>query len=134
MSKTRNTTRAPYALLVRTDGTFQILDWPSTEDTGLRLKALYVTIDCDRVDAVDAPGLTMWVDDEGLIKDNPAQNILATALLAKHRKVHQMYFGHAVFTGGTDRHGNSLGLTEDAVLRLVQLLLEWAPIPAQRTH
>ncbi|WP_327667929.1 MULTISPECIES: DUF3846 domain-containing protein [unclassified Streptomyces] len=120
-----------FALLVRTDGQFRLLDWPANDDQ--HLKILYAACDCDHIDAVQITDhLTMWVDDEGMLNDS-ALNQGATLLYALHRPLHQPYFGHALFTGGADAEGNTLGLTELEATRLVEIYLTAGTIPAQRT-
>ncbi|MEU3708363.1 DUF3846 domain-containing protein [Streptomyces anulatus] len=120
----------PQALLIRTDGSFELLDWPERDQLG----ALYRAIGCQNIDAVDiTTELTMWLDDEGLINGS-AVNRSATLLYAAHRPPHQRYHGDAVITGGTDRHGNTLGLTPDQVARLIEMHLSTVGvnIPTQR--
>lgn len=131
MSNTKTTNTAEkFALLLRTDGTFCLIDWPAEG----HLRLLYTAIDCDRVDAVRVTQkLTMWVDDEGMVNDSPA-NLSATHLYAHHHEPHQAYYGNAVFTGGADRHGNTLGLTPDQILELVEQHLTSIFIPAQRSN
>ncbi|MEU8701679.1 DUF3846 domain-containing protein [Streptomyces sp. NPDC048680] len=125
-------TQRPHALILRTDGSFQAIDWP----TDGHLNILYTGIGCTAVDAVDvSPTLTMWIDDEGLINGSPV-NRPATILYAINKEPHQHYHGNVVITGGTDRHGETLGLTEDQVTSLVEFHLTFATaaVPAQRTE
>ncbi|MFI7005558.1 DUF3846 domain-containing protein [Streptomyces sp. NPDC050145] len=129
-----NTRTEPgFALLVRTDGRFRLLDWP--ENDNQHLKILYAACDCTHIDAVTVTeALTLWVDDEGML--NGAEfNAPATRLYALHRPPHQPYFGQALFTGGTDPQGNTLGLTADEAAHLLQMLLTLGGghIPTQRT-
>ncbi|MFI0243176.1 DUF6573 family protein [Streptomyces sp. NPDC016845] len=131
MSNTRTT--PGFALLVRTDGQFTLLDWPASDDD--QLKILYAACNCDHVDAVQiTETLTMWLDDEGMI-NQAAMNPGATHLYSLYRPLHQGYYGHALFTGGADLEGNTLGLTKDEAAHLVeQYLTAGIPrIPAQRT-
>lgn len=90
-----------FAVLIRTDGQFRLLDWPTgTDET---MKVIYTAVDCTHFDAVHvAPDVTMWVDDEGMVNGSTA-NVSATWLYALHQPPHQMYYGHALFTGGADR-------------------------------
>ncbi|MBO1332550.1 DUF3846 domain-containing protein [Streptomyces sp. VRA16 Mangrove soil] len=125
-------TTTSFALLIRTDGRFRLLDWPATEND--RLKLLYAALDCDHIDAAQiTERLTLWVDDEGMLNDSPA-NPCATRLYALHRPAHQTYYGHALFTGGADAEGNTLGLTTDEAAHLVEMHLTAGRIPAQRTR
>ncbi|MFD9545443.1 DUF3846 domain-containing protein [Streptomyces sp. NPDC060022] len=122
----------PHALLLRTDGTFEVLDWPTGSHA--HLKTLYNAIGCHCVDAVDiTPDLTMWLDDEGICVDSPV-NVPATRLYAAHQTLHQHYYGHAVITGGTDRDGDTLGLTQEQVIALIETHLTglYISIPTQR--
>jgi hypothetical protein len=67
---------------------------------------------------VDCVGLTptadLWVNDEGLYLcgPNPVATVLAHVLA--NRDLAQPLFGPAVFTGGVDEEGTTLGLTADA--------------------
>ncbi|MFG3142753.1 DUF3846 domain-containing protein [Streptomyces sp. NPDC048211] len=119
-----------HALILRTDGEFEIIDWPADG----HLAILYRAIDCRNVDAVDiSTTLTMWVDDEGLINGAPV-NHGATILYALHKEPHQHYHGTTVITGGTGRHGETLGLSKDEIASLVEFHLTFIPlrIPGQR--
>ncbi|GAA2345235.1 DUF3846 domain-containing protein [Streptomyces kunmingensis] len=125
-------TTTSFALLIRTNGEFRLLDWPANDND--HLKILYAACDCDHIDAVRiTESLTMWLDDEGLLNGSIA-NYGATRLYALHRPPHQAYFGHALFTGGTDAQGNTLGLTPDEAAHLVEQYLTAGRIPAQRTR
>ncbi|WP_331728765.1 DUF3846 domain-containing protein [Streptomyces anulatus] len=120
-----------FALALYADGTFQMIDWPTTRT----LQTLYTEIGCQNVTAVDmTDDLTMWLDDEGLINGSPV-NVGATALYAAHRPPHQLYHGTAIITGGTDRHGDTLPLTLDQLSTLLTLHLSLcdAKIPGQRS-
>ncbi|WP_394426871.1 DUF3846 domain-containing protein [Streptomyces sp. SGAir0957] len=124
MPSTRTTTG--FALLVRTDGQFRLLDWPADNHQ----KVLYAACDCDTYDAVQiTERLTMWIDDEGVYTQAP--NFGATRLYALHRQPHQLYHGHALFTGGADAHGNTLGLSADEAAHLVEQYLTGGRIPTQ---
>ncbi|GGO58788.1 DUF3846 domain-containing protein [Streptomyces lasiicapitis] len=130
MPNTRTTTS--FALLIRTDGQFRLLDWPADDND--HLKILYAACDADHIDAVQiTERLTMWVDDEGMLNNAPP-NLGATRLYALHRPPHQAYYGHALFTGGADAEGNTLGLTQDEAGHLVEQYLTGGRIPAQRTR
>ncbi|MET9097192.1 DUF3846 domain-containing protein [Streptomyces cyaneofuscatus] len=122
-----------HALILRTNGEFEIIDWPAT---GARshLETLYRAIDCHAVDAVEiSPTLTMWLNDEGVITGAPI-NRSATILYALHNEPTQHYVGNVVLTGGIDRHGETLGLTNDEIAALVEMHLTFIPVtvPGQR--
>ncbi|MFH8439308.1 DUF3846 domain-containing protein [Streptomyces sp. NPDC018007] len=120
-----------FALVLRPDGVFKVIDWPKDG----HLPILYREIGCTAVDVVDlSRTLSMWLDDEGLINGSDA-NCAATILYALHHAPHQTYHGTVVLTGGTDRHGDTLGLTKDKVAELLEFHLTFsgARIPSQRT-
>ncbi|MFE3519683.1 DUF3846 domain-containing protein [Streptomyces sp. NPDC059166] len=122
-----------YALILRTNGEFEILDWP-TIGAGGHLEILYRAIDCQAVDAVDiSPRLTMWLNDEGLMTDAPV-NRPATILYAIHNEPHQHYVGNVVITGGTDPRGETLGLTNEDIAGLIEFHLTFlsVAVPGQR--
>ncbi|MGW7433352.1 DUF3846 domain-containing protein [Streptomyces sp. NPDC054861] len=129
----KTTTTEAHALLICADGAFRVIDWPGTSANAL--KTLYSALGCGNVAAVDmSDKLTMWLDDEGIINGSPA-NRPATFLYALYQAPHQVYYGDAVITGGTDRHGNTRGLTRDQLCELIEqhLMTTDVFIPAQRT-
>ncbi|MGW8769010.1 DUF3846 domain-containing protein [Streptomyces sp. NPDC055815] len=122
MPETGKPAATSYALLVLPDGMFKVIDWPA--NSGETLKTLRTEIECSMVDVVDiTPNLSMWIDDEGLYSENPYVNVAASYLFSRYATPHQPYLGNAVFTGGTDKDGDTLGLSEDQTLELVQHLL-----------
>ncbi|RII06834.1 hypothetical protein DSC45_35325 [Streptomyces sp. YIM 130001] len=124
-------TKSGFALLIRTDSLFRVLDWPAS-DAG-HLQVIRAACDCDHFDAIRiTDNLTMWLDDEGLLNGAP-YNPGATLLYAQHHPLHQPYHGHALFTGGADAEGNTLGLTDHELTDLVEQHLAPTVIPRQRT-
>ncbi|MDX2290663.1 MULTISPECIES: DUF3846 domain-containing protein [Streptomyces] len=122
-----------FALLVRPDGFFKIIDWPA--GTGQTLATLRAEIECSTVDVFDAtPTLSMWVDDEGLLVESPYENVPAALLLFRYCVPPQRYFGNAVFTGGADENGDTLGLTEGQTLELVGHVLTIHAMAEQSGH
>jgi hypothetical protein len=93
---------------------------PATLDPTDVLADLYRMIGCRTVDVVALDDdLDMWLDDEGAYTAAP--NAAATAIAQTFGFVWQPYFGTVVITGGADKDGNTLPLTE-AGLRLIQTL------------
>lgn len=110
-----------FALVLHTDGTFELIDWP-TQD-GATLPLLYSKIGTDRVDVVSITSrLDMWLDDEGAGTKPLAE--YATRLYGRYQPIHQPYFGTVVLTGGANRHGDTLGLTLDQALELITRWLD----------
>ncbi|MFC9035425.1 DUF3846 domain-containing protein [Streptomyces arboris] len=119
-----------HALILRTNGEFEIIDWPK----GNHLPILYTGIGCTHVDAVDiSPRLSMWIDDSGLINGSPV-NRAATILYAIHQEPHQHYHGDVIITGGVDHEGETLGLTNDEIASLIEFHLTFTTVsvPGQR--
>lgn len=93
---------------------------PATLDPTNVLADLYRMIGCRTVDVVALDDdLDMWLDNEGAYTAAP--NPAATAIAQTFGFIWQPYFGTAVFTGGADKDGNTLPLTE-AGLRLIWTL------------
>jgi len=77
------------------------------------LKAMYYYLECRSVEVVQlAPDLHMWLDEEGLLAEEPKVNEIATVIAHLHGYNQQQYVGPAIFTGGADEEGNTLGLSE----------------------
>lgn len=68
-----------------------------------------------------AGDLDMWVHEEGLLR-GLEYNGAATALAHYFGATHQVYVGPAVFTGGVDEEGNTLGLSPERLAEVVELL------------
>ncbi len=102
------------AVSISTDGVATVHDWDVTHGT---LKHLQEAVG-GFVDVVAlAPGMDMWVNDEGLVIGLPI-NETATAIAHQHGMKHQFYVGAAVFTGGCNEEGDTLPLTEQQVATL----------------
>jgi len=80
---------------------------------------------------VDCVGLTptadLWVNDEGLYlcEPNPVASVLAHVIA--NRDLRQPLFGPAVFTGGVDEDGATLGLSEQAAQGL-RAQVDWLTV------
>ncbi|MGW7513905.1 DUF3846 domain-containing protein [Streptomyces massasporeus] len=123
---------AAFALVLRPDASFNIIEWRSTGDT---LNTLYREIDCTSIAVVDlSPKVSMWLDDEGMLKSSPV-NHPAMLLYSISAPIHQAYHGTAVFTGGPDAAGNTTGLTLDRCHALLALAGTDVPtVPTPRTN
>ncbi|MEU6460109.1 DUF3846 domain-containing protein [Streptomyces sp. NPDC047065] len=117
-----STAERQYALVVRVDGNFELIDWPTK--SGNTLNTLYKAIECERVDVVDVTSrFSMWLDDEGLANGAPI-NEYASRLYGLYQPLHQPYWGNVVFTGGPDAEGDTLGLNLDQTLELMTRYLD----------
>ena len=100
---------------IDTDGMWSVKTWPkqaSAQDDLLR-----VNID-GWFQTVGAGQFTMWVDDEGLLK-NLKPNIIATGI------ARQPIVGKVVITGGVDAAGNALGLRATELDEVVGLIAQF---------
>lgn len=82
-------------------------------------KAVREALDCRNFDVVRlAPGLDMWIDDEGLFTDDPEVNRVATRIARSYGLRWQPYVGTVVFAS-SDQEGETQSLSEDQVAALV---------------
>ena len=95
------------AVVVRADLSTKILD--ITTD-GLR--QLQNAVD-GLIQPVDIGDITMWVNEEGLLRNDLKANWIASGFM-KEIGSDTPIMGDAVFTGGTDDEGNTLGIPEEA--------------------
>ena len=109
------------AVTIAVDGTAEAVQWDATRGS---LTHLQQAVD-GLVDLVVLhEHVTMWVNDEGIARGMP-MNIVATSIARGFGLTHQSYFGPAVFTGGGDTDGETLGLTElrvEALMNLARLV------------
>jgi Domain of unknown function (DUF3846) len=71
------------------------------------------------IECVSFPsGLTMWVNEEGKL-EGLKKNAKATALWQDNFGETDVVVGNVVFTGGADKDGNTIGLTEEQCLFLL---------------
>lgn len=116
----QDTTHIIAGAVVAADGQVTPVRWDSAD----MLASLYRLIGCNSVDLVRLDDdLDMWVDDEGSF-GTPYPNWAITAVAAAYGRVHQRYFGTAVFTGGVDEEGNSLSLSPAQLQQLTEMLTE----------
>ena len=100
------------AVIITTDG-------DATKISEISLKSLQTAVG-GWVQAVDLDhDLTIWVNEEGKMDGLPV-NPIATRLWEKYIGVGtDIIAGNAVFTGGTDDDGETLGLADDKVAMLM---------------
>jgi hypothetical protein len=90
------------------------------------LKVCYPFIETNIVEAIHLPelGLTMWIDEEGKLKNDNLPNLDGTFLYMNQYKVQDVIMGHIVFTSDkTDEDGWALGLEDENIERLKTLIL-----------
>lgn len=106
------------AVILRTDGTKEVVDF-STDSLSVLQNAVG-----GYIEAVDlGDNLTMWLNEEGKLNGLP------------HNENAQFYFdlrfgpgvdyivGNAIFTGGTDNEGDTLGLDDRVVESMTSTVL-----------
>ena len=104
-------------IAIDTDGTWSVKTWPkqaSAQDNILR-----VNID-GWFETVGAGQFTMWIDDEGLLK-NLKPNLIASGIAG------QPIVGKVVITGGIDSKGNALGLRATELDQVVARIAHFQP-------
>jgi hypothetical protein len=105
------------ALVVKTTGEMYEIDIskdsykPLKEEIGGWLEAIDLS-------EFDASNPTMWLDEEGKLK-SLKHNLFAQRIFdCTFGPWKDAVVGDVVFTGGTDRHGNTMGLTTSALEKL----------------
>lgn len=108
------------ARLVRPDGSTEVISLSAGTSA---LKVMYELIGCDTVEVVHVirpgpgpgPGVSMWCDEDGLIKSQPVINPAARAIVAflSRRQVIQDFAGPVLFTGGPGGRNDRTSLTSE---------------------
>jgi hypothetical protein len=75
--------------------------------------------------------VTMWVNEEGLLRNDLEMNDIATSLYAQMYDITNPIIGDVVFTGGTDEEGNTLGLGDDYVNAIYALVDNYKQVMSQ---
>ena len=102
------------ALIVNSDLTTQVIDIEGDE-LGQLQRAVEGLI--QPVELTDI--ITMWVNEEGLFQGGLSIHQLASAFMQEIGSETPI-MGNAVFTGGTDEDGNTLGMAEDVLAELLE--------------
>ncbi|MFK0204015.1 DUF3846 domain-containing protein [Streptomyces lavendulae] len=119
----------PFALVIQTDGWFELADWSPATTAAAALS-------CDLAHPVTITrNITLWVDQEALVHSLPV-NVPATRILRTLGAARAPYFGPVLFTGRTDHLAacGADGLTQDQALVLIEQYLTRTAItiPQQR--
>jgi hypothetical protein len=75
--------------------------------------------------------VTMWVNEEGLLRNDLEMNDIATSLYAQMYDITNPLMGDVVFTGGTDEEGETLGLADDYVNAIYALVDNYKQVMSQ---
>jgi hypothetical protein len=102
-------------------GEMSVIEFEKTD----LVKKCYDFIGTDIVECVHLAslGVTMWLDEEGKLKNNVLPNLDASFMFIKEFTVQDVIMGHVVFTSDrTDEEGWALGL-DDKQIELIQKLI-----------
>lgn len=102
------------AVIVRADLSTEVLDITENE-----LSQLQKAVD-GLIQPVDIGPVTMWVNEEGLMRNDLKANWIASGFM-KEIGSETPIMGDAVFTGASDEDGNTLGMPEDAMSELLRV-------------
>lgn len=98
------------AFVIKSDLTTEVLDITENE-----LRKLQQAVD-GLIQPVDlGPEITMWVNEEGLLRGDLVQNWIATGFMRELFSSRSPIMGDVVFTGGVDEDGNTLSVPADAL-------------------
>lgn len=125
-------TEARFALVVRFDGSFGIVDWPTEPVVGLNLLAQELNATCIAQLGL-WPCVSMWVGADAAPGTAPLNRFAERIHGASGYDVRH-YYGTAVLTGGLTGASTHTGLTLDRCHELLKLASITAPaMPMQRT-
>lgn len=115
-SQQKGTEMSKQALVVKAELVAELIDIASDE-----LNKLQKAVD-GLIEAVDIlPNVTMWVNEEGLLREDLEVNYLATAFMQELFHATTPIMGDVVFTGAPDDEGNTKPLTQADVAELTEL-------------
>lgn len=101
-------------ILIPADGSLVSVAERDLRDEREELQWMYEVIGCQYVEMVVVTDqLTLWVDEEGLLKEAPVLNAVAS-FLAKTRIA-----GNALLLGGVTRFGTTRGLTDQQIEAMI---------------
>ena len=120
----KGTEMSKHALLVKADLTYEGLDIAESE-----LKKLQTAVDglIQPVDIGDT--VTMWVNEEGLLRGDLKLNHLATMLM-EEIGYKTPIMGDVVFTGAPDEDGNTMEFPAQASSELIELIESFRAVMA----
>lgn len=106
-----------HALVIKADLTTQLIDIAEQE-----LSKLQAAVD-GLIQPVDlSPEITMWVNEEGLLRDDLLPNPLGSAFMAEVFNSETVIMGDIVFTGGVDEDGNTTSLSKGDVDKISNIV------------
>ena len=111
-------------VVIKTDGSVSLEEMPSGDRESYNYLNTAVAGWIQSVDLDETlTGFTLWVNEEGKLDGLP-YNQKATHLWELSYGFTDVIVGNAVLTGGTDEHGDTLGLTDDQVTKVLEVLAD----------
>ncbi|HEY5115209.1 MAG TPA: hypothetical protein VIJ00_06775 [Nakamurella sp.] len=109
-------------LLLSVAGDARVVRLPGRDELE-RLRTIYGLIGCRYAEEVPlAADVTMWLDEEATLGPGPAEPSPPVMLVGAALGHSGRYVGPAVFTGGSDRRGDTRGLSDARLATLSDLL------------
>ena len=103
------------AIIIKTTGETEIVDIANDELATLQ-KAVGGNIEAVTLN----DNLTMWLNEEGKMEELPHNPLAQHFFDLRFGTGVDYIVGNAVFTGGADENGETLGLENDTISRLVE--------------
>jgi len=75
------------------------------------LNQIYKLLEVDLIDVVEHEGMSIYVDDEGLLKSDPKLTMII-------RDRNQKLYGNLLILGGVNDEGETLGISEEDAVAL----------------
>lgn len=109
-------------VVIETDGSVKVDQMPAGGSAEYQYLNTAVAGWIQCVDLDEAlEGVTIWVNEEGKMEGLP-YNALATLVWETSYGFTDVIVGNAVLTGGTDDDGETLGLTDEQVAKILALV------------
>jgi hypothetical protein len=102
------------AYIVNTDGTSKVVEFEVGNSYDLIRNAVHGLIECVSI----SPELDIWLNEEGKLTAMEL-NEFATALYRKTYNTPDFIVGDVIFTGGADEEGETLGLSDEMLAKLI---------------
>jgi hypothetical protein len=107
------------ALIVKPSGEYEVKEFDDTNSLSTLQNAVGGLV--QPIDILDGRA-TMWLNEEFLLLPGLEENIMASAIYEQEFNLsNQRLLGNAIFTGGTDENGFTLGLNEQMVDLITQM-------------
>lgn len=122
----KGTEMSKTALVINTNAEVSLIDLSSDS-----LKVLQAAVDglIQPVDLDDS--VTMWVNEEGLLRSDLEINPIATGIYSQMFDINNPIMGDVVFTGGTDSEGNTLPLATEEIRVLTEVADNYRRVMSQ---